>query len=83
MRLLYFVFFIFLVTSCTKDDVENKPPVVNAGTDITITLAKSTDSVRVVGSATDADGSVVSYLWSLVSGPNTPTIHLRVLQLLI
>jgi hypothetical protein len=74
MRLLYFVFFIFLVTSCTKDAVENKPPVVNAGTDITITLAKSTDSVRVVGSATDADGSVVSYLWSLVSGPNTPTI---------
>ena len=74
MRLLYFVFFIFLVTSCTKDAVENKPPVVNAGTDITITLAKSTDSVRVVGSATDADGSVVSYLWSLVSGPNTPSI---------
>jgi len=74
MRLLYFVLFIFLVTSCTKDTVENKPPVVNAGTDITITLAKSTDSVRLVGSATDADGSIISYLWSLVSGPNTPTI---------
>lgn len=66
--------FVFLVTSCTKDDIENKAPVVNAGQDITITLAKSTDSVRLVGSATDADGTVVSYLWSLISGPGTPTI---------
>jgi hypothetical protein len=74
MRLLYFVLFAFVITSCTKDDIENKPPVVNAGTDITITLAKSTDSVRLVGSATDADGSVVSYLWAQVSGPGTPTI---------
>jgi len=74
MRLLYFVLFLFLITSCTKDDVENKPPVVNAGTDIAITLSKSTDSVRLVGSATDPDGSVVSYLWTLVSGPGTPAI---------
>lgn len=74
MRLFHFVLFLFVVTSCTKDFVENKPPVVNAGTDITINLAKSTDSVRLVGSATDPDGTVVSYLWSLVSGPITPTI---------
>ena len=74
MRLLYFVLFVFLVTSCTKDDVENKPPVVNAGADITITLPRSTDSVKLIGSATDTDGTVVSYLWSLISGPNTPAI---------
>ena len=74
MKLLYFVLFVFLVTSCTKDAVENKPPVVNAGADITITLARSTDSVKLVGSATDADGAIVSYLWSLISGPNTAAI---------
>jgi hypothetical protein len=74
MKFLYSVIIIFLVTSCTKDDIENKPPVVNAGQDVTITLAKSTDSIKLVGSASDADGSVVSYLWSQVSGPNTPLI---------
>jgi hypothetical protein len=42
-------------------------PTANAGTDSTITLPKNT--VTLIGSGTDPDGTVVSYLWSKVSGP--------------
>jgi hypothetical protein len=65
---------LFIASSCQKDnDVpENKVPVVNAGVSQTITLP--TDSVTLTGSGTDADGSVVSYLWSQVSGPSSTTI---------
>ena len=49
----------------------NLPPVVNAGQEQTVTLNSSGDSIRLIGSATDPDGTVVSYLWSQVSGPNT------------
>jgi hypothetical protein len=46
----------------------NQPPVPRAGTDIVITLP--TNSVTVNGNnSTDADGTVVSYVWSWVSGP--------------
>jgi hypothetical protein len=45
------------------------PPVVNAGADKTVTLPLSS-SVVLKGSATDADGTVVRYLWSKYSGPN-------------
>jgi hypothetical protein len=74
-------FFSLLLTSlfliaCQKDDIENKPPVVNAGKDTLITLNATTgNNVRLTGSATDADGSVVSYLWSQVSGPNKANIE--------
>ncbi|MBS1738366.1 MAG: T9SS type A sorting domain-containing protein, partial [Bacteroidetes bacterium] len=47
----------------------NKPPVANAGSDQTITLPVNTVSLR--GSGTDSDGTVVSYLWTKVSGPST------------
>jgi hypothetical protein len=55
----------------------NQPPVVNAGSDIIITLPANTASLS--GSATDADGSVQSYQWTKVSGPagytlNTPSL---------
>lgn len=50
----------------------NQPPVVNAGTDKNITLP--TNSITQVGSATDADGTVVSYAWTKISGPATFTI---------
>lgn len=46
----------------------NKSPVVNAGTAQTITAPAS--SVTLKGSATDADGSISSYLWTKVSGPS-------------
>lgn len=44
----------------------NIPPVANAGTDSVITLP--VNSVHLLGSATDADGTVVSFLWEIQSG---------------
>jgi PKD domain len=44
----------------------NQAPVVSAGPAQTITLPVS--SVTLSGSATDADGSIASYLWTKVSG---------------
>lgn len=46
----------------------NKAPLANAGTNQTITLP--TNSVTLTGSGTDADGTVKSYLWTKISGPN-------------
>jgi hypothetical protein len=42
-------------------------PVANAGTDKIVQLPK--DYVNLVGSGTDADGTVASYQWTKVSGP--------------
>lgn len=50
----------------------NQPPVANAGPDITITLP--TSSTSLVGSGTDADGTITAYAWSKVSGPSGGTI---------
>src|SRR5689334_10813969 len=50
----------------------NTPPVVSAGTDITIELP--TDSATLSGSATD-DGlpdSALTYQWEWLSGPSGP-----------
>ncbi|HVY74866.1 MAG TPA: DNRLRE domain-containing protein [Puia sp.] len=52
--------------SCDKEKV-NKPPVADAGVPQQITLPKN--NVNLSGSGTDADGTVVSYLWSQKSGP--------------
>jgi hypothetical protein len=46
----------------------NKPPVVNAGSAQTITLPAN--SVQLSGTASDPDGTIASYNWSLVSGPS-------------
>lgn len=45
----------------------NQPPQVNAGTDIVLSLPAN--SATVPGTATDTDGSITSYVWSKVSGP--------------
>lgn len=50
----------------------NVPPIANAGPDQNIQLPSN---VILTGSATDSDGTIVSYLWTRVSGPNTPTIN--------
>lgn len=47
----------------------NIPPTANAGGNKIITLPTST--VTQVGSGTDPDGSIVSYLWTKISGPST------------
>lgn len=72
--LISFLGVLLTGSSCQKDDdiSENKVPVANAGTPLTITLP--TDSVILTGSGADADGNVVAYLWSQVSGPAATTI---------
>ncbi|WP_324671426.1 PKD domain-containing protein [Hymenobacter sp. GOD-10R] len=58
-------------TTVTVNTVANQAPVANAGASQTITLP--TSSVTLTGSGTDADGTVASYAWTQVSGPNTAT----------
>ncbi len=50
----------------------NIAPVANAGSDITITLPDST--VQLIGSGIDADGNIVTYLWTKISGPSGTVI---------
>ncbi|HEY8895434.1 MAG TPA: DNRLRE domain-containing protein [Niastella sp.] len=70
---LAILFMVLSVISCQKnnDFVENKVPVADAGSPKTITLP---DSVVVTGTGADADGKVVAYLWSQVSGPASSNI---------
>ena len=51
----------------------NLPPVSNAGNPQVLPLGTTTATLNGTGSV-DPDGSIVSYLWQLVSGPNTPSI---------
>jgi hypothetical protein len=46
------------------------PPTANAGANQSITLPTSTVTLNANGST----GNITSYAWTLVSGPNTPTI---------
>lgn len=46
----------------------NKIPVANAGGNKTLTLPNN--SINLVGSGTDSDGTIASYQWTKVSGPN-------------
>jgi gliding motility-associated-like protein len=48
--------------------IVNQNPVADAGSDQNITLP--TNSLNIVGSASDADGTIVSYLWEKISGPS-------------
>ncbi len=49
----------------------NIPPVANAGSSITVDLPTNTATLD--GSkSSDADGTINTYSWSMVSGPNTP-----------
>ena len=50
----------------------NISPTANAGNDQTITLPISSGTLS--GSGTDPDGTIVSYLWTRVSGPTSGTI---------
>jgi hypothetical protein len=71
-RLFVSLSLIGLVAGCTKTTNSNDVPVANAGPSQTITLP--TNTVNLVGTGTDTDGSIVAYLWSQVSGPNTSII---------
>jgi hypothetical protein len=50
------------------NSVPNIPPVANVGSDRSIDLPKN--SIVLPGSGSDEDGSVTSYNWSQISGPN-------------
>jgi endonuclease/exonuclease/phosphatase family metal-dependent hydrolase len=50
----------------------NKIPTVNAGTDKS--LPAGTVSTNLIATSSDPDGDSLSYLWSMLSGPNTPNI---------
>ncbi len=50
----------------------NLPPTANAGSDKNITLP--TNSIKLDGSGSDADGKIVAYQWTKISGPATFTI---------
>lgn len=50
----------------------NNPPVANAGNDGIVTFPGNTFILN--GSGSDPDGTIVSYSWSLVSGPSTPIL---------
>ena len=52
----------------TVNAAANKAPVADAGRDQTITLP--TDSLSLIGTGTDADGTIVGYSWSQISGPS-------------
>lgn len=50
---------------------KNIAPVANAGADKSVTLPAT--STTLTGSGTDIDGTISSYVWSLVSGPSNVT----------
>lgn len=50
----------------------NQPPVANAGADKAVTLP--TNSLTILGTGTDPDGTISAYAWSKVSGPSSGTI---------
>ncbi|RAU82422.1 PKD domain-containing protein [Pontibacter arcticus] len=56
----------------------NQPPVANAGPDKNVSLP--TNTVTLNGEGTDSDGTIESYTWSQVSGPNTATFSSKTVQ---
>lgn len=72
-KFLFTLCTVFLIlSSCKKKDNVPSPPTANAGLAKVIQLPDN--AVTLSGSGKDADGSIVSYLWSKVSGPGTPVI---------
>ena len=59
-------------TGSTSTPPANQAPVANAGADKSVVLPTTT--VTLTGSGSDPDGSIVSYAWTRVSGPNTPVL---------
>lgn len=51
----------------------NNPPVVDFSSIVDFTFDNNTANINVTASATDADGTVVSYAWSSIEGPTVAT----------
>ena len=60
------------IVQVTVNPAPNQPPVADAGLDQTITLPLN--SVTISGSGSDADGTVVGYQWTEISGPSAYSI---------
>ncbi len=75
-----FILFISIISfsSCQNEVAQiinaatHAVPVANAGPSNIIQLPVNTDTLKGTGSS--ANGAVIGYLWSLVSGPNSPII---------
>lgn len=63
----------FLTNITIPSGTANRPPVANAGANLSI--IQPDDDATVTGTATDPDGTIASYAWSQVSGPSTATIN--------
>ncbi|HTB23971.1 MAG TPA: PKD domain-containing protein [Puia sp.] len=55
----------------TVNPAANIPPVANPGSSISLTLPTNSTTLNGTGSY-DPDGTISSYSWTRVSGPNTP-----------
>jgi K319-like protein len=71
------VVFLFLgsltLLGCKKDEPTPQPPVANAGSDQAIQLPAA--SFTLSGSGTTPQGSITSYAWTSISGPNGAVIN--------
>lgn len=76
-RLLSICLAIIVFVSCTKDPTEstetNKPPIANAGADLTIMRPR--DNVVLTGELSrDPEGGAISYEWKNIAGPGSPNM---------
>ena len=55
------------IVQVTVNAAPNQPPLANAGSDWAVTLPINT--ITLSGSGSDVDGTVVSYVWTKISGP--------------
>jgi ribosomal protein L14 len=55
-------------TTASSVPTSNKPPVVNAGSDVTLILPGTT--ARLYGKVSDPEGNAMTFLWTKVSGPS-------------
>ncbi len=59
-------------TICNRTATVNKLPTANAGADMSITLP--VNSAALAGSGADMDGTIISYIWTKLTGPSAYTI---------
>ncbi|HVS97534.1 MAG TPA: PKD domain-containing protein [Puia sp.] len=60
------------IVTITVNSTGSQPPVANAGSNQTITLP--TNSVTLTGTGSEVGGSIASFKWTELSGPNTATL---------
>lgn len=71
------------IVTVSVNSLPNAAPVVNAGSDRTITLSATTTTFTLSGTATDSDGSIISYQWTKLSGPSATIVSPSMRQTLV